>query len=331
MNGTRHLPLLVTFAHVARLGSFARAADALGVSTSAVSQQVRALEGIVGLRLLERTTRRVGLTEHGRSFLARIGPALQGVDAAFEEMERLRGKPVGTLRINSSLLALQLLVEPLLPAFLACHPDVAVDLFADDTLSDLVEGGFDAGIRLGEKLAQDVVALPIGPPQRVVVVATPALLRRDGVPQRPADLVGRDCLRQRWPGSRRLQAWRFRERGRDVELEVSGRLIVSDFTSTARWALAHPVLAQGFEALLRPALRQGRLVEVLTPFEPPPRQFHLYFPARAQMAPKLRAFVDFVRDVAGAQAANEKRPGAGRAVRAAGAAAPSASSDHHSV
>ncbi|WP_363799761.1 LysR family transcriptional regulator [Lysobacter firmicutimachus] len=293
------LPAVLAFARVAHCGSFTRAAAELEVSPSALSQTVRALEARLGVRLLNRTTRRVGLTEHGARFLEQIAPALAQIEAAFDDLDAVRDRPTGRLRINTGRTALKILVEPHLPAFLARYPELEVELFVDDTLADLVEGGFDAGIRLGETLARDMVAVPVGGAQRQVVVAAPAYFARRPAPRTPQDLVGHDCIRLRLPGSRRLHPFEFHSDGRDVAVEVQGRLILNEGGAILDAARAGLGLAQLFEPIARQDLRAGRLVEVLQDYLPPFPGFYVYYPARRQLPPKLRVFVDFLREALG--------------------------------
>ncbi|NUO77054.1 MAG: LysR family transcriptional regulator [Lysobacter sp.] len=291
---THPLPAVIAFARVARLGSFTRAAAELDVSPSALSQTVRGLEERLGVRLLNRTTRRVGLTEHGARFLAQVTPGLEQIDAAFDDLDAVRDRPTGRLRINAGRIAVRTLIAPRLPQFLARYPDVQVEVFADDTLADLVAGGFDAGIRLGETLARDMVAQPLGGPQRLLVVGSPEYFARHGRPRVPEDLIGHDCIRQRLPGSGRMLPWEFTRDGVDFEVDVRGRLIFNDSSLAVEPVADGLGLAQLFETVAAQDLAAGRLEPVLTEYTPPFPGFYLYYPARRQLAPKLRAFVDFM-------------------------------------
>jgi DNA-binding transcriptional LysR family regulator len=293
MNKQEALTGLAAFRTVARLGSFTRAADAIGISASAVSQGVRALESRLGVRLLHRSSRRVTLTEAGRAFLDGIDGPLDQIDVAMQQARAGRGQPTGLLRINLSRLAADLLVVQRLPAFLARYPDLQVELFTDDTLSDLVAGGFDAGIRLGQSLARDVVARPIGGTQQRIVVGTPGYLRAHGVPVSPRDLAGHDCIRFRLPGSGRLEAWQFSDGGERIELDVHGRLVFADDRLVREAARDGLGLSRQFVQSVGEDLASGRLIEVLADYRCSQPGFYLYFPARALMAPKLRVFVDF--------------------------------------
>ncbi len=284
------------FSRVAHHGSFSRAAADLQVSASALSQTIRALERKLGVRLFNRTTRRVGLTEEGARFLERVLPGLLQINEAFDDLDEVRGVPTGTLRLNLSRIAAQRIVMPHLPAFRARCPQVTVELFTDDALSDLIAGGFDAGIRLGECLARDMVAVPIGPAQELAVVASPDYLARHGAPDTPQALAGHDCVRFRRRGEGRILPWEFTVDGRDIEVQVEGRLIVNDAQLARAAALAGTALAQPLLLEVADDIADGRLVRLLGSCTPPFDGFYLYYPAREQLPPKLRAFVDFLRE-----------------------------------
>lgn len=294
MSSQHPLPAVVAFARVAHHASFTRAADDLGVSPSALSQTVRALEASMGVRLLHRTTRRVGLTEHGARFLERVRGGLAQIEAAFEDLDSVREVPAGTLRVNVPRIAAELLVMPHLPAFLARYPQVQVELFVEPALADLVAGGFDAGIRLGECLARDMIAVPIGPLERQVVVATADYFAAHGEPQTPADLVEHACIVHRRSNGR-LMPWEFTRDGRDFEVAVEGRLVFNDAALVHAAVREGMGMAQGFAAVMAQDVASGRLRCVLQDWQQPFAGFHLYYPAREQMAPKLRVFIDHLR------------------------------------
>lgn len=284
---------LNAFAAVARHGGFSRAADVLGVSASALSQAVRQLEAEVGLRLFHRSTRQVRLSDAGEQFLAQVSPALAQLDSALETLHESRGHPCGRLRINASRLAIGLLIEPVLARFAATYPDIELDLHADDTLADLIGEGFDAGIRLGETLAQDVVARPVGPPQRMIVVGTPAYFLRHKPPTNLQALAEHACIRFRYPGSQRVMRWVFTDkRGHALELAVNGPLICNDDLTVRQAALAGVGLSLQFEQTVRADLQAGRLQHVLKAHMAEPEQFFIYYPAREHVPLKLRAFID---------------------------------------
>lgn len=192
------LPALMAFACVARHGSFTRAAAETGVTASALSQTIRSLEAQLNVRLLNRTTRRVALTEAGAQFLASVNPALTTLEAAFKALDEARDQPAGTLRINLPRVASELLVLPHLAEFTRRYPQIGLDLTLDDGFADVIGEGFDAGIRLGERVAQDMVAVPLGGEIRMVVAGSPAYFERHATPATPADLAGHDCLRYRF-------------------------------------------------------------------------------------------------------------------------------------
>lgn len=280
---------------VADKRSFTAAAAELRVTPSAVSQSVRALEDRVGVRLLQRTTRSVGLTEAGARFLARLRPAMEGVHAAFESLDEVRGRPVGTLRLNVPRLACATVIEPILAPFLAAYPELRLDITIDDGLTDIVAKGFDAGIRIGEMLDKDVIAVPLTGDMRTAVVGSPAYFARHGKPRHPRELHAHDCINYRQISSGALYRWEFSEEGRDLTVAVDGRVITNDYDVMLRAALDGLGLAYVMEHSLAEALAAKRLVRVLIPFCPRFPGLHLYYPSRTQTPPKLRALVEFLR------------------------------------
>jgi DNA-binding transcriptional LysR family regulator len=291
---------LRTFRAIAAHGSFTRAAHELEVSASALSQAMRQLEERLGVRLLQRTTRHVGLTEAGREFLARIAPALSEIDTAIEQMQKLSDHPAGTLRITVPPVAIAALIEPNLPDFLRAYPDIRVDVRMDSALTDLVTDGLDAGIRLSEKIQQDMVALPLGGPQRSLVVASPAYLKVRGTPARPRDLQKHNCIRFRFSTNGPTYRWEFAhptgpQRGRWFEIDIDGNLICNDSNLQIQTVLdgigvAHVMQHQAIEHIA-----SGRLISVLDRWFPPYDGFYLYYPSRFQVPPKLRVFAEFFR------------------------------------
>ncbi|MFZ6697001.1 LysR family transcriptional regulator [Stenotrophomonas acidaminiphila] len=289
------LPALAAFACVARHASFSQAAIELGMSASAASQSVRTLERRLGVRLLHRTTRRVGLTEPGERLLREAAPALARIGGALQALEESRDVPAGRLRITAPRIVVEQMLLPHLPAFSARFPHVEVELAVQAALTDLVAEGFDAGIRLGESLADGMVAVPLGPPQRLVVVAAPDYLRRHRPPETPQALAAHACIRYRRSDGR-LMPWEFTRDGHDFSIEVGGGPIFNDSGLGRRMAIAGLGLAQVFEAAAAEDLAAGRLLRLLDAWQPPFPGFHLYYPSREQLAPKLRVFVDFMRD-----------------------------------
>lgn len=281
---------------LARHGSFTAAARELGVSSSALSQTVRALEERLQVRLFNRSTRRVNPTEHGERFLQQIAPALAQIQAAFVDLEQIRERPAGKLRLNSSNLANLLVIAPRLAIFLQRYPDIEVDISTEDALSDVVGGGFDAGFRLGEFLDQDMVAVPVGVPQSLWVVGSPGYLAMHGTPVTPTDLAEHECLRFRRPGSKRVMPWFFNIDGRDVEMPVRGRLIANDGYTLRQATRDGLGLAMQFAGTVAEDLRAGRLLQVLGDFAAQPEQLYIYYPARQHLPRKLRVFIDFLRE-----------------------------------
>jgi len=293
------LPALAAFASVARHESFTRAALENGVSASALSQSVRALEAELGVRLLNRTTRRVALTEAGADFLERVRPALSMLDAAFDALDAQRGHPTGTLRINLPRVASELLVLPYLGEFKRRYPHLAVDMTLDDGLTDLVGEGFDAGIRLGEMLARDMVAIPLSGPLRIAVAGSPAYLERHAAPEVPDDLMRHDCLHYRFATSRGIYRWEFTspaEPARVFQVDTPGSFVTNDLRTMVRAAVDGIGLVHVIEDYVAPELADGRLIRVLRDWCPTFDGFCLYTSSRAHMPLKLRVFIDFLRD-----------------------------------
>lgn len=285
---------LPAFIAVAEHRSFTAAATRLGMSPSAVSQIVRGLEDRVGTALFSRTTRSVALTEAGELFLAQVRPAMSEIDASFAMLGNYASRPSGLLRINASRGVLPFLLEPL-DAFLAGNPDVEAELFADDGLTDIVREGFDAGIRMGETLRPDMVAVRLSPPFRFVVAAAPAYLDAAPAILQPDDLAGHSCVRFRMTSSGRVAAWSFEREGQPFDVVVGGRLIVNDTPVMLAAALAGVGLIQVAEPLVADHVAAGRLRTVLDGYAQDTPGLFLYYPKRNTFVPKLRAFVDFVR------------------------------------
>ncbi len=290
------------FVAVARAGGFREAARSLNASASTLSEAVRRLEQRLGLRLLNRTTRSVAPTPAGEKLIARLAPALAEVEAALREATSDAGEPAGVLRLNVPASAARLVLPRLLPPFLAAHPRIEVELSVEESFVDVLAAGCDAGIRYEERLAQDMIAVPIGPRvQRFAAAASPAYLARRGVPERPQDLAAHACMRGRFASGRAL-AWEF-ERGADiVRIEPAGPLLVqvgaaSDLLLQA--AIAGLGVVYHFEDWLRPHLDSGELTPVLADWWPSFSGPFLYYPGRRLVPPALRAFVDFARTSAG--------------------------------
>jgi DNA-binding transcriptional LysR family regulator len=290
---------LTVLLKVAEMRSFSAAAADLKLSPSAVSQSVSALEERLGVRLLARTTRSVRLTEAGERFVARVGPALAEVRAAALELDELRAAPRGVLRVNLSRIACERLIEPRLGEFLQAFPEVSLDLVLDEALVDIVDSGCDVGIRLGEMLDREMVAVVMTRQERMVVVGAPAYFAERGKPKHPRALLEHECINYRQISSRAIYRWEFTETtgkgARDFSVAVPGRIITNDLASMVRAAQAGVGLAYVVESAVLEALKAGSLARVLDAYCPPFPGFFLYYPARRHVPPKLTAFVRFFR------------------------------------
>lgn len=287
------VPAISAFAKVAYHASFTRAAIELGVSPSALSQTIRALESRLGVRLLERTTRRVGLTEIGQRFLAEVQPGLASLADAVDSLNESRDLPAGLLRLNLSRTAADIVVLPHLVDFIDAYPDITVELSCDNALLDLVTGGFDAGIRLGENLANEVVAVPLGGRHRIAVVASPRYLATRPAPRTPADLAHHRCINVRLPTG--LYKWEFETDGRLFTVDVSGPIVTNDGDVVLAAVRAGAGIALAFETQVADDIASGRLQPLLEPWWPRFDGFHLYYPSRRHVSRKLRAFIDFLQ------------------------------------
>lgn len=287
---------LQAFTTVARLRNFRRAAAELDVSPSALSHGIRALETRIGVRLLNRSTRSVAPTEAGERLLAQLTPALQGIADALDAVNAFRQTPMGTLRINAPRIACQFVLGPLMARFLGAHPGMRAELVADDALVDIVAAGFDAGVRFGESLQQDMVAAPLGPPYRFIVVAAPAYLAAHGTPHCPRELARHACVRIRYPDGAYYR-WEFARGGERIEIEVDGPLATNDMHLMVEVAETGLGLAYVGAAYAAPALAAGRLVTVLDDWRPVETGFFLYYPSHRLVPAGLRAFIDFAREI----------------------------------
>ena len=285
---------LAAFAAVARLRSFRKAALERGVSASALSHALRALEERLGVRLLNRTTRSVTPTEAGQLLLARLAPAMREIDDALLDLSALQDVPTGKLRLNVPRPAARLLLAPMLASFVARYPRVQVEVVTDDGMIDIVRDGFDAGIRFGEQVAADMIAVPVGAPQPFVVVGAPAYLAAHGAPSTPRALLNHACIGRRFPSGRQY-AWEFEPAGEAVSIAVGGPLVFDDDELMLRAARDGAGLAYVYEADARADIAAGRLVCVLENCLPPPSRYFLYYPGRRQMPAVLRALVDMLR------------------------------------
>jgi len=293
---------LEAFLSVAHHRSFRRASSELRVTPSAISQAVRALEARLGAVLLTRTTRSVGLTEVGEKFLARAKPAFAELIAAGEAARESSRRPTGTLRLSVPRAVVPILLQPLVASFREAYPEIEVEIAVSEKLVDLVADGFDAGVRPGQFLPPDMVAVRLSSPFRLVIVGTKGYLARSGRPERPEDLRNHACLRlRRSAGS--LARWVLKKKGGTLELAVSGPFIANDYPTLLEATLEGLGLAQVPEPIAAQSLAAGRLVHVLEPWAPLTPGIFLYHPGRRQVTPKLRAFIDHVKS----RAASGKR------------------------
>lgn len=288
---------LTWFAHIARHRSFTKAATEMGVTRAALSQHLKGLEQRLDMRLLNRTTRDMSLTEEGQRLLDVLQPALTAVERAVSELGEAHGEPSGLIRMNSSRIAARLLIEPHMGEFLARYPDVRLELIMDDGFSNIVADGMDAGIRLGESLNEHMVAVPITPPLEMAIVGSPAYFERYGVPETPADVTKHNCLAYRFTSSGTIDCWSFSSpdaEGRTVVFEPQGSAVFNDDESMLRAALQGVGLVQHIDLCVRQHLADGTLMRVLAPWCHPFPGFYLYVPSRAQMPAKIRALIDFL-------------------------------------
>lgn len=305
----RPLAELATFATVVRHRSFARAAAELGVSRSALSHAMRGLEQRLGVRLLNRTTRSVAPTDAGLRLLAGLQPALDGIDRALDAVNAYRERPAGTLRLNVPRFAALAVLAPVLPRFLAAHPDVRLEISVDDATIDIVERGFDAGIRFAEVLSADMVAVRVGPPMAFAVVAAPGYLERHPPPQVPSDLLRHACIGYRLRGSGRMYDWEFEKDGQSVAIAARGALTLDSPELMVRAALDGLGLAFVGLPLVQEHLDAGRLRRVLADWHAGREHFHLYYPSHRHVPAALRALIDLLRAPADASSDMPSRVG----------------------
>lgn len=286
---------LTAFVSVAREGSFTRAAAQLGVSQSALSQTIRGLEERLGLRLLSRTTRRVAPTDAGERLLATIGPRLDGIEDDLAALSDLRDKPAGHIRITASEHAAGAILLPRLAPLLPSYPDIKVEINTDYRMIDIVEHRFDAGVRLGEHLQKDMIAVRIGPDVRMAVVGSPSYFARRPAPDKPQDLTSHDCINVRLPTHGGLLPWDFKKGTRELVVRVEGQLTFNGFPQVVDAALAGMGLAFVLEDVVQTHLGDGRLIRVLEDWCEVFAGYHLYYPSRRQSSPAFALVVDALR------------------------------------
>jgi DNA-binding transcriptional LysR family regulator len=286
---------LAAFLAVARERSFTRAAAKLRVSQPALSRTIRQLEAGLGIRLLTRTTRSVAPTEAGERLLASIGPRLEEIDAELAGLSDLREKPAGTIRITAGEHAIECVLWPALARLLPDYPDIKVELMADYGFTDIVAERYDAGVRLGEQVAKDMVAVPIGPDMRMAVVGAPSYFARRPRPKVPQDLTAHDCINIRLPTYGGVYAWEFEKAGRDVKVRVEGQLVFNTAAPRLMAVLAGFGLAYLPEDRVEPYLADGRLIRVLADWCAPFSGYHLYYPSRRQPKPAFTVIMEALR------------------------------------
>lgn len=287
---------LAAFAAVATHQSFRRAADIMGVSRSALSHAIIGLEAKLDVRLFNRTTRSVSLTQAGARLLARLDPVLQELDQALDTLSEERGTPSGALRINANKSGARILLADVVPRFLDLYPDVELDLVSEGRLVDIVEQGFDAGIRLLEAVPKDMVAVKFGGDVRFIAVAAPSYLDGRAMPNTPDDLNAHCCIRQRLPSGKRYR-WEFYRHGAEVAIDVPGNLTLDDSDLLVQAAAEGRGIAYVPEYFARPFLESGQLVTVLDEWCPPTPGLALYYPRSRHLPSPLRAFIDLLREV----------------------------------
>lgn len=291
------LPSLAWFVHIAHHRSFTRAAEEMGVSRAALSQNLKTLEKQLGVKLLYRTTRDMSLTEAGQRLFDTLQPALGEIEQAVRNLQDADGEPSGLIRLNTSRMAAKALIEPHLPEFHARFPKLALELVMAEPLSNIIAEGCDAGIRLGRSLADHVVAVPITPALSMPVVGAPEYFERHGMPKTPTELCDHNCINYRYSGSGAIHDWDFNEPGRHGQhftLAVTGSLTTNDDEGMTRAALQGLGLIQNIDIAIQAPLADGRLIRVLRDWTHTQAGFHLYVPTREQMPPKVRALLDFL-------------------------------------
>jgi DNA-binding transcriptional LysR family regulator len=286
---------LVAFLAVTRERSFTRAAAKLGVSQSALSHTVRALEERLGVRLLTRTTRSVAPTEAGERLARTVGPHFDEIDAELSALSALRKKPAGTIRITAGEHAAEAVLWPALATLLPRYPDIKVEIMVDNGLTDIVAERYDAGVRLGEQVARDMIAVRIGPDWRIAVVGAPSYFAKRTGPKKPQDLTAHDCINMRLPTYGGLFPWEFEKRGHELKVRVEGPLVFNTIALRLNAALAGLGLAYLPEDVVRSHLADGRLIQVLADWCAPWSGYHLYYPSRRQPTPAFAVLVDALR------------------------------------
>lgn len=295
MNKTRQLNDLLSFLAVARELSFTRAAARLGVSQSALSHTVKGLEERLGLRLLTRTTRSVSTTEAGERLLRQLGPRFEEIEAELIALSELRDKPAGNIRITTSLYAAETVLMPALAKFLLDYPDIHVEADVDSALTDIVTQRYDAGIRLGEQVEKDMIAVKIGPKLRMAAVASPAYFAAHPRPKAPQDLTRHNCINLRLQTLGGLYAWEFEKNGRPLNVRVAGQIICNGPSAVLSAAERGLGIAYVLEDMVRDRIARKTLVRVLEDWCPPFPGYHLYYPSKRQPSQAFTLLVEALR------------------------------------
>ena len=286
---------MVAFLAIARERSFTRAGAQLGVTASALSHTIKALEAQLGVRLLARTTRNVAPTEAGERLMKAIGPHFDQIETEIEALGELRDKPAGTVRITCNDYVIDTIFRPKLAAFLRDYPDIHVELAIDYGFTDIIEQRFDAGVRLGEAVGKDMIAVRIGPDWRFAVVGSPSYFERRSPPQTPQELTNHSCINLRLNSAGGLYAWEFEKDGRELRVRVEGQLTFNSAVSVLNAATDGVGLGYVPEDLARPHIAEGRLVEVLVDWCPLLQGYHLYYPNRRQASPAFALLLEMLR------------------------------------
>lgn len=289
------LNALAVFNLVAEEQSFRAAADRLGITRSAVSQTIRRLEETLGIALVQRTTRSVSLTEAGERLYSDVAPALADMRVAIEATGGLRGEPRGQLRLAVSSIAERFLSGPFLASFATAHPEIQVDITVTDEEFDIVAEGYDAGVRLGEVIAQDMIAVSVAGDERQLAVCAPEYGKRSGVPSHPRELSAHRCIGWRPSPKAAPYRWEFAENGKEFAVAVAPEITTNDMALMIKLAIAGAGITFGMEESFRPAIERGELVPLLEEYCPYFAGFYLYYPNRRNLAPKLRALIDHVQ------------------------------------
>ena len=298
---------LAAFLAVAEERSFTRAAAKLGTSQSALSHTVRRLETRLGLRLLTRNTRSVAPTDAGERLLETLRPAFDEIDTRLAALNELRDKPAGTIRVTAGQHAAETILWPALLKLLPQYPDVRVEVSVDQALTDIVAERYDAGVRLGEQVEKDMIAMRIGPDMRMAVVGSPSYFATHPAPKTPHDLPRHTCINLRMPTLGGLYAWEFEKDGRELNVRVDGQVVFNDMALIVKAATEGFGLASVLEGQVRQLISDGRLVRVLADWCPPFPGYHLYYPSRRQMTPAFALLVESLRHRESGSAAKARR------------------------